>query len=262
MNPRLALLSAILANPDDDLPRLVFADWLEENGTSDADAARVEFIRLGCKSRAKSRITTAEGRWLDANWRRLLVNTLTLTHPVELTAAGESVFFRRTGRYVQLHNIQYALLEFEYVRGFARRVEYRSVQYYRRGWRLAATDEPIAYHRPKFDRQALTSSPVGTLYMPRHAWGDEVYDRTVGNDSETTYSALMPGIDPAYGQQRLKVFAATPTPEAAATIYHPLALHDVGQADNPRQREWAGVATAMTALAREFVGLAEPTPGG
>jgi uncharacterized protein (TIGR02996 family) len=36
-----ALLKAVLANPDDDLPRLVYADWLDENG----DSARAEFIR-------------------------------------------------------------------------------------------------------------------------------------------------------------------------------------------------------------------------
>lgn len=44
MTPSLerdALLAAVLANPDDDLPRLVFADWLDENG--DPDEAR--FIR-------------------------------------------------------------------------------------------------------------------------------------------------------------------------------------------------------------------------
>jgi uncharacterized protein (TIGR02996 family) len=36
-----ALLASILASPDDDLPRLVYADWLDENG----DPARAEFIR-------------------------------------------------------------------------------------------------------------------------------------------------------------------------------------------------------------------------
>ncbi len=35
-------LAAIVANPDDDTLRLVYADWLEENG----DAERAEFIRL------------------------------------------------------------------------------------------------------------------------------------------------------------------------------------------------------------------------
>jgi len=39
------LLKAILAEPDDDLPRLVYADLLDESG-DDNDAARAEFIRL------------------------------------------------------------------------------------------------------------------------------------------------------------------------------------------------------------------------
>src|SRR5947209_12547364 len=34
-------LRAICESPDDDAPRLVFADWLDENG----DAERAEFIR-------------------------------------------------------------------------------------------------------------------------------------------------------------------------------------------------------------------------
>ncbi len=39
-----ALLAGVVAAPDDDLPRLVYADWLDENG----DPARAEFIRLQC----------------------------------------------------------------------------------------------------------------------------------------------------------------------------------------------------------------------
>jgi uncharacterized protein (TIGR02996 family) len=39
-----AFLQAILENPDDDSPRLIFADWLEERG----DKERAEFIRVGC----------------------------------------------------------------------------------------------------------------------------------------------------------------------------------------------------------------------
>jgi len=37
-----ALLRAVCAAPDDDLPRLVYADWLDENGRAD----RARFIRL------------------------------------------------------------------------------------------------------------------------------------------------------------------------------------------------------------------------
>jgi uncharacterized protein (TIGR02996 family) len=44
---RDALMAAIIADPDDDTPRLVYADWLQENG----DEARAEFIRLQCPPR-------------------------------------------------------------------------------------------------------------------------------------------------------------------------------------------------------------------
>lgn len=39
---RAALLAAVLESPDDDAPRLVYADWLEEAGEAD----RAAFIRL------------------------------------------------------------------------------------------------------------------------------------------------------------------------------------------------------------------------
>jgi uncharacterized protein (TIGR02996 family) len=40
-----SFLAAIAAEPDSDLPRLVYADWLEENGK----AERAELIRLSCR---------------------------------------------------------------------------------------------------------------------------------------------------------------------------------------------------------------------
>ncbi len=41
-----ALLQAVIENHDDDTPRLVYADWVEEHGESEADRARAEFIRV------------------------------------------------------------------------------------------------------------------------------------------------------------------------------------------------------------------------
>lgn len=38
------LLDAIIAEPDDDTPRLIYADWLDENGRGE----RAEFIRAQC----------------------------------------------------------------------------------------------------------------------------------------------------------------------------------------------------------------------
>ena len=40
-----AFLADILAHPDDDTPRLIFADWLQENGQE----LRGEYIRVQCQ---------------------------------------------------------------------------------------------------------------------------------------------------------------------------------------------------------------------
>jgi uncharacterized protein (TIGR02996 family) len=45
MSQREAFLQAIAANPDDAAPRLIFGDWLEENGDPD----RAAFIRTQCE---------------------------------------------------------------------------------------------------------------------------------------------------------------------------------------------------------------------
>ena len=42
-----AFLQDILAHPDDDAPRLIFADWLEEQGDPNS-VGRAEFIRVQC----------------------------------------------------------------------------------------------------------------------------------------------------------------------------------------------------------------------
>ena len=42
MTERDSLSAAVLADPADDLPRLVFADWCDDHGDPD----RAEFIRL------------------------------------------------------------------------------------------------------------------------------------------------------------------------------------------------------------------------
>jgi uncharacterized protein (TIGR02996 family) len=54
-----AFLQSILSNPDDDMPRLVYADWLEEQGNP-----RGAFIRLQCQ---RARLTR-----FDAGWKELL----------------------------------------------------------------------------------------------------------------------------------------------------------------------------------------------
>jgi uncharacterized protein (TIGR02996 family) len=60
-------LADVIANPDDDTPRLVFTDWLEENG----DPVRAEFIRLQCRLAQMSQ-EHSDYEALDKRMRELL----------------------------------------------------------------------------------------------------------------------------------------------------------------------------------------------
>ena len=64
---QVALWSAIRANPDDDTPRLVYADWLQENGDED----RAEFIRVQCALAASPRTKAKERQALEVKEQRL-----------------------------------------------------------------------------------------------------------------------------------------------------------------------------------------------
>jgi uncharacterized protein (TIGR02996 family) len=57
-----AILSAILEAPDDDAPRLVYADWLEEHG----DEARADFIRVQLEL---ARVPDYEPGWIELRRR-------------------------------------------------------------------------------------------------------------------------------------------------------------------------------------------------
>jgi uncharacterized protein (TIGR02996 family) len=61
---RQALLRGILENPDDDGPRLVYADWLEEHG----DPERAAFIRVQC--RLAEREQFADVPYNDRDWNQ------------------------------------------------------------------------------------------------------------------------------------------------------------------------------------------------
>ena len=52
---RESLYAAICANPRDDLPKLVFADWLDEHGDA-VDRAHAELIRIQCEWVANARV--------------------------------------------------------------------------------------------------------------------------------------------------------------------------------------------------------------
>ena len=73
MSDEAAFLNAILANPEDDAPRLVYADWLDERGDP-ASEAKAAFLRAlaalalpGGRGRTWRRVCQA-GRELDDDW--------------------------------------------------------------------------------------------------------------------------------------------------------------------------------------------------
>lgn len=75
----IALLRKIRQTPDADLPRLVYADWLDDHNRTDHDDAVAQFIRLSCDGRPSRNkngrlnpVRKEAREWLAANWRRLL----------------------------------------------------------------------------------------------------------------------------------------------------------------------------------------------
>ncbi|HKB01149.1 MAG TPA: TIGR02996 domain-containing protein [Gemmataceae bacterium] len=56
MTDREALLRSVVESPNDDGPRLIYADWLEETG----DPERAEFIRIQCETHS---VPMPDERW-------------------------------------------------------------------------------------------------------------------------------------------------------------------------------------------------------
>jgi uncharacterized protein (TIGR02996 family) len=63
MNAHEAFLKAILAEPADDAPRLIYADWLDETGE---DPARAEFVRV----QVQLSLPTITARMRAELWKR------------------------------------------------------------------------------------------------------------------------------------------------------------------------------------------------
>jgi uncharacterized protein (TIGR02996 family) len=78
MTPEDAFLEDIREHPDDDAPRLIFADWLEDNGESDrAEFIRARILRRGLAGSDSQQADQAEEAYrqraktlLHANWQR------------------------------------------------------------------------------------------------------------------------------------------------------------------------------------------------
>lgn len=134
MSTRAELLDAIRARPEEDTPRLMYADWLDEHGDCDRDTATAEFIRLCCDNRQgkRTRMPLAAYKWLldpakpdpphdragwciptggylaarSCNWYRLVPGLIALDqwaeypreHPEDIPVTGPSPRARRNGR--------------------------------------------------------------------------------------------------------------------------------------------------------------------
>ena len=108
---------------------------------------------------------------------------------------------------------------------------------------IITTDEPLAYHRsehrpvPRYDARHRTPY---TQLRPT-TWGEEVYTRADGFDE----------VD----QTGMKVYRLGSHDLKLAARFHLLAVADEHGLAAPQHRQRAAVATAMTAIAREYIGL-------
>jgi uncharacterized protein (TIGR02996 family) len=116
MNQEEAFLQAIAEAPDDDVPRLVCADWLEEHGEGD----RAEFIRLQCaldrpwpgeeraaelRRRAVQLLAEHEGRWLG-EWANRLVRWTFRRGFLDAVVVTPDPFLRHGGDLFRCHPVR------------------------------------------------------------------------------------------------------------------------------------------------------------
>lgn len=150
---RVPLLRAILTTPDDDLPRLVYADWLDEFGSGDLDAATSEFIRASCNSTGKKRMPAAAYTWLKENWKRLVPAFVARNDNHAMSgrtwAWGADVRGRRVGtvmilpyRYDNTDRCFYSV-NFEFSRGFLHKAVLFAVRGFQRIVPLVRDDQPL-----------------------------------------------------------------------------------------------------------------------
>jgi uncharacterized protein (TIGR02996 family) len=100
MSDEAALLKAIIANPDEDTPRLAYADWLDEHGGPmpgvldagpNSAADRAEFIRVQCRL---ADLSPADPDWVDLTERQdELVARLKQLHLINVGANADKFYF-------------------------------------------------------------------------------------------------------------------------------------------------------------------------
>ncbi len=169
MSDRDALLAAIWAQPDDDLARHVYAEWLDEYATTDRDRATAEFVRLSCpfRTRVVTRMPDAAYKWLadtarppqEANWKRLVPSVLALKNPESrLPSDWTRTGCRVTARLplVSTRGTWFlGRMEFVFRRGFVVEVFLNHVGTAQVIWTALQRDQPLAriYYRVGIGRR-------------------------------------------------------------------------------------------------------------
>lgn len=238
MDDRHALLRAIVANPAENSLRLAYADWLEEHGTSEADAARVEFVRLWFKMKPGLRSTTrAIAAWLNDHWRRLWPSAAGLADHAQThaRAQGRSLTCRLWWEADGV--VMTAGCKAYFDRGFAETVQFGVRHGYERFWRAFAADDPIARFEPMTRPSWSGTFPDSTSQVNADLWGLEVFERLEGFDSRPSPDA--------------KVYVS----RATVGGYHRAYAEWHGP-----DRAQKALGDAMTAMAREANGLTPTNP--
>ena len=179
MTDAAALLAAICDRPDDDTPRLVFADWLDDHAASDADRARVELIRLWFSLQPGMRSTTRTlSDWLVRNWRRLWPRVAVAANAhrgVRLGAKGRVL--RGQLAWYSNNGIASSDLKVHFDRGSAERVQFGDRAGYEHLWTAFAHDEPIAQHEPLRPPSVALTPPSAWSVGRDGDWGEDVAAR-------------------------------------------------------------------------------------
>jgi uncharacterized protein (TIGR02996 family) len=158
-----ALLQTIVNSPQEDTPRLMYADWLDEHRTeSDLARATAEFVRLSCRvGNTSCRMPGPVYKWISLHWMRLVPSVVALHH--RLDSKINYMFWPR-GRWIKTvfrlvsdsnsaARKQYysTHIEFEFWKGFVRSTH----MYSSWGWGkikpLLLKDQPILnlYNNPE-----------------------------------------------------------------------------------------------------------------
>lgn len=151
------LLDAILAQPQDDLPRLAYADYLEETGT---DLARAEFIRVQLLT---ARLAEPCGCTDDIPCRpHLREGVLTAAHAARWFSAAMDCpcHHNGTARFVIANQLQVTDAHFH--RGFVYKIACSLATWQQHGKHLVQT-QPIE-QVTLFDRSPSQWSPDGRWY--------------------------------------------------------------------------------------------------